>query len=108
MWPISLPDELLQVLPAELDAAAACRLSQVDKAMQHWILLHARDRVYAWRHASAWLMLCKRAKVRVLHRRAGQVPRLQRGRCVLVRHTALALAPTACSWDRSLLGHSHS
>ena len=62
MWPISLPDELLQVLSAELDAAAACRLSQVDKAIQHWILLHARDtdRVYAWRHASIWLMLCKR------------------------------------------------
>ena len=68
----SLPDELLQVLSAELDAAAACRLSQVDKAMQHWVRLHARDRVYAWRHARAWLMLCERAKVRVLHRRAGR------------------------------------
>ena len=39
---ISLPDELLQVLLAELDAAAACRLSQVDKAMQQGIRLHAR------------------------------------------------------------------
>ena len=68
----SLPDELLQVLSAKLDAAAACRLSQVDKAMQHWILLHTRDRVFAWRHASAWLMLCERAKVRVLHRQAGR------------------------------------
>ena len=74
---ISLPDELLQVLLAELDAAAACRLSQVDKAMQHWVRLHARDGVYAWRHAAlAWLMLCERAKVRVLHRRAGRRGRL--------------------------------
>ena len=70
MWLVSLPDELLQVLSAELDAAAACRLSQVDKAMQQWILLHARERVYAWRHARAWLMLCERAKIRVQHRRA--------------------------------------
>ena len=68
----SLPDELLQILSAKLDAAAACRLSQVDKAMQHWILLHTRDRVFAWRHASAWLMHRERAKVRVLHRRAGR------------------------------------
>ena len=65
-WP------LLQVLSAELDAAAACRLSQMDKAMQHWIRLHARERVYAWRHACAWLILCERAKVRVLHRWAGR------------------------------------
>ena len=57
---------------AELDAAAACRLSQVDKAMQHWIRLHAHERVYAWRHARALLILCERAKVRVLHRRAGR------------------------------------
>ena len=42
---ISLPDELLQVLSAELDAAAVCRLSQVDKAMQMWVRLHARERV---------------------------------------------------------------
>ena len=42
---ISLPDELLQVLSAELDAAAACRLSQVDKAVQQWIRLHARERL---------------------------------------------------------------
>ena len=79
---ISLPDELLQVLSAELDAAAACRLSQVDKAMQRCrVRLHARDRVYAWRHARAWLMLCERAKVRVLHRRAG---RRGRGRASVV------------------------
>lgn len=67
----SLPDELLQVLSAELDAAAACRLSQVNKAMQHWFLHHAPDRLYAWRHAHAWLMLCEVAKVRVLQIRAG-------------------------------------
>ena len=73
---ISLPDELLQVLSAELDAAAVCRLSQVDKAMQQWTRLHARERVYTWRHARAWLILCERAKVRVLHRRAGRRGRL--------------------------------
>ena len=69
---ISLPDELLQVLLAELDAAAACGLSQVDKAMQHWVRLHTRDRLYAWRHTCVWLMLCECAKVCVLHRRAGR------------------------------------
>lgn len=68
----SLPDELLQVLSAKLDAAAACRLSQVDKAMKQCIRLNAGERVYAWRHARAWLILCERAKVRVLHRRAGR------------------------------------
>ena len=62
---ISLPDELLQALLVKLDASAACRLSQIDKAMQHWIFRHARERAYAWRQARAWLMLCERAKVRV-------------------------------------------
>ena len=28
--------------------------------------------MYAWRHARALLILCERAKVRVLHRRAGR------------------------------------
>ena len=88
----SLPDELLQVLSAELDAAAACRLSQVDKAMQHWVRLHARDRVYAWRHARAWLMLCEGAKARVLHRRAGR-----RGRVSVVwNHFAPVGAAVRC------------
>ena len=72
---LSLPDELLQVLSAE--AGAECSgsvpaLAGGQAAMQHWVRLHARDRVYARRHALAWLMLCERAKVRVLHRRAGR------------------------------------
>ena len=66
-----LPDELLQLLFAKLDAIAACRLSQVDKAFQQWSLLHHEECVQAWRHACAWLMLCKRAKARMLYRRAG-------------------------------------
>ena len=44
--------------------------------MQQWTRLHARERVYTWRHARAWLILCERAKVRVLHRRAGRRGRL--------------------------------
>ena len=100
----SLPDELLHVLSAELDAAAACRLSHVDKAMLHLVRLHARDRhrVYAWRHA--WLMLCERAKARVLHRRAGR-----RGRVSVVwNHFArVGAAPVgaACAPVGALLFH---
>ena len=41
----ALPDELLHKLLVELDAAAACRLSQVDKAMQHWIRPRPREDV---------------------------------------------------------------
>ena len=64
----TLPDELLVLVFTELDAAAFCRLSQVDKAMQQWNLLHAKERVYAWRYARAWLVLCDYAKARVQHR----------------------------------------
>ena len=52
----ALPDELLLLLVAKLDAAAACRLSQVDRTMQRWILLHHEEWVYTWRHARAWLI----------------------------------------------------
>ena len=65
---LTLPDELLVLVFTELDAAAFCRLSQVDKAMQQWNLLHAKERVYAWRYARAWLVLCDYAKARVQHR----------------------------------------
>ena len=64
----ALPDELLHKLLVELDAAAACRLSQADKAMQQWVRLHHREWVLAWWHARAWLMLCDYAKARVQHR----------------------------------------
>ena len=67
----ALPDELIQLILAKLDAATACRLSQVDKAMQQWVLFHHKEWVHAWRHARAWLVLCERAKARVSHRRAG-------------------------------------
>ena len=45
----ALPDELLQLILAKLDAAAACRLSQVDKAFQQWILFHHKEWVHEWR-----------------------------------------------------------
>ena len=64
----ALPDELLHILLVELDAAAACRLSQADKAMQQWIRLHHKEWVLAWQHARAWLMLCDYAKAKVQHR----------------------------------------
>ena len=64
----ALPDELLLLLVAKLDAAAACRLSQVDRTMQRWILLHHEEWVYTWRHARAWLVLCDMAQARVRHR----------------------------------------
>ena len=64
----ALPDELLHILLVELDAAAACRLSQVDKALQQWIHLHHEEWVVAWRYAHAWLKLCERAQARVQHR----------------------------------------
>ena len=66
----SLPDDPFQLLLAELDAAAACRLYQVDKVVQQGIHRQHKDWVYAWRHARAWLVLCMIAKARVLHRRA--------------------------------------
>ena len=66
----ALPDELLQLLLAQLHAVAACRLSQINKALQQWILLHHEEMVHTWRLARAWLMLCEHAKVRVQHRRA--------------------------------------
>ena len=64
----ALPDELLQLLLAKLDAAAACRLSQVDKTMQQWVLFHHAEWVLTWRHARVWLLLCDLARARVQHR----------------------------------------
>ena len=55
---------------AELDAAAACRLYQVDKVVQQGIHRQHKDWVYAWRHARARLVLCMITKAHVLHRRA--------------------------------------
>lgn len=77
----ALPEELLVAELELLDAVAACRLSQVDKAFQQWICLHHEEWVHAWRHARAWLKLCERAQARVQHRWA-----IVRGRSVVWNH----------------------
>ena len=65
---LALPDELLELLLAKLDAASCCRLSQADKTLQQWIHLHHKEWIHTWRHARAWLMLCDMAQARVQHR----------------------------------------
>ena len=100
----ALPDELLQLLLAKLDAASCCRLSQADKTMQPWILLHHKEWIHTWRHARAWLGLCDMAQARVQHRWASIRGRKElvladertAGRLAQASHECKQLLPQQC------------